>query len=180
MSLSQIIKSRVSNSNFNDKQVDPKLLINLLDIAVYAPNHKMREPWRFIILQDEGKVAFVKKYLDALNEELREKYEAAVHKVFKAPTILAFVMPTNPNLHDELEDMEAVATVTQNFLLLATEAGLATSWKTPQYIETDTFKEHLGLSLGEIVIALVMTGYSDTGRDPKPRKSASSITTIYK
>lgn len=180
MNLSQIIKKRVSNSNFNEKKVDPQLLIKLLDTAVYAPNHKMREPWRFIILQEQGKEAFVEKYLNSLSVEQKEKYEPAILKVFKAPTVLAFIMPTNPSLHDELEDMEAVATVIQNYLLLATEAGLATSWKTPQYIETDKFKELLGLDLGEMIIGLVMTGYSDFVRDPKPRKSANSLTTIYK
>lgn len=180
MNLSQIIKSRVSNSNFNAKEVDSQLLINLLDIAVYAPNHKMREPWRFIILQNEGKDTFVEKYLIALNEEKKNRFEPSIRKIFQAPTILAFVMPTNSNLHDELEDMEAVATVIQNFMLLATEAGLATSWKTPQYSETDIFKEQLGLTSSEIIIGLVMIGYSDTIRDPKLRKSANSLTTLYK
>ncbi len=180
MDLSQLIKSRVSNSNFNSNEVDHHLIIKLLDTAVYAPNHKMREPWRFIILHKEGKISFVEKYLNVLNDEKKEKYEPSVRKVFQAPTILAFVMPGNLNLHDELEDMEAVATVIQNFMLLTTEAGLATSLKTPAYIETDKFKEQLGLDLGEIIIGLVMIGYSDSPRSPKPRKSAASLTTLYK
>jgi len=179
MSISKIIKSRISNTNFNEKQVDSKLLIDLLDVAVYAPNHKMREPWRFIILQNKGKDAFVSKYIKELNDEQKEQFEPAINKVFKAPTVLAFVMPTNQDIHDELEDMEAVATVIQNFMLLATEAGLATAWKTPMYIETEKFKEVLGLSIKEIVIGLVMVGYSDFTRDPKPRKAAKDLTTIY-
>ena len=179
MSLSKIIKTRVSNTNFNEKQVDSKLLIDLLDVAVYAPNHKMREPWRFIILQNDGKEKFVKKYLNALSNEQKDVFEPAVLKVFKAPTVLAFVMPTNQDLHDELEDMEAVATVIQNFMLLATEAGLATAWKTPKYIETDKFKEILDVNTDEIIIGLVMVGYSDFVRDPKPRKFAKDLTTIY-
>ncbi|MCF7930569.1 MAG: nitroreductase [Acholeplasmataceae bacterium] len=180
MSLSKIIKSRVSNTNFNEKQVDSNLLIDLLDVAVYAPNHKMREPWRFIILQNEGKKKLISKYLEVLNDEQKEIFEPAVLKVFKAPVVVAFIMPTNLDLHDELEDMEAVATVIQNFMLLATEAGLATAWKTPKYIETEKFKEILGLSIKEIVIGLVMVGYSDLARDPKPRKAAKDLTTIYK
>ena len=180
MKLAKLIKLRVSNSKFNSNSVDHDLILKLLDSAVYAPNHKMREPWRFIIFKNTGKDSFADKYLNSLNVEQKEKYEASVLKIFKAPMLLAFVMPTNQNMRDELEDMEAVATVIQNFLLLATEAGLATAWKTPMFSETDQFKEQLNLELGEIVIGLVMVGYSDMARDPKSRKKAVTLTTIYK
>ncbi|MFH1693204.1 MAG: nitroreductase [Bacillota bacterium] len=179
MKLAKLIKLRVSNSKFNSNSVDHDLILKLLDSAVYAPNHKMREPWRFIILEEKGKDRFVHLYLESLNAEIREKIEPLIYKVFSSPTVVAFIMPPNANLRDEIEDMEAVAIVIQNFLLLATEAGLATSWKTPLYSETDLFKDQLGLSPRELVIGLVMVGYSDIILQPKLRKSASSVTTFY-
>ena len=180
MELEKIIKSRVSQIKFNSKKVETDLIINLLDTAVYAPNHKMREPWRFILLEGQGKNDFIERYLNLLNDELKDKTEPSVNKIFSAPLILVVVMPKNPNLRDEIEDMEANAALIQNYMLLATEAGLATAWKTPLYSETDLFKDLLGLSSEEIIIGIIMTGYSDIQAEPQPRKKASSLTTIYR
>ncbi len=180
MKLSDIIKKRTSNSKFIDQKVDSSLLVELLESAVYAPNHKMREPWRFIVIEGEHKKALFDRYLDSLNEELRIQQEPLLNKLFSAPTLIAFVTPQNKDLRDGLEDLEAVAMLIQNFLLLATEAGFATSLKTPMYTETDKFKDVLGLNPGEIIVGMVMVGYSDWEKPAKPRKSAASLTTFYK
>ena len=180
MKLKDLIKSRVSNIRFNAKNVDTKLIIDLLDIAVYAPNHKMREPWRFILLEGKEKYAFSHQYLDALNEDVRIKTEPSVSKIFSAPLLVIVVMPKNRNFRDEIEDMEANAALIQNYMLLATEEGLATAWKTPLFSETDLFKEMIGVTSDEIIIGLIMTGYSDERIEAKPRKSAASLTTLYK
>jgi len=147
---------------------------------VYAPNHKMREPWRFILLEGKEKYAFSHQYLDALNEDVRIKTEPSVSKIFSAPLLVIVVMPKNRNFRDEIEDMEANAALIQNYMLLATEEGLATAWKTPLFSETDLFKEMIGVTSDEIIIGLIMTGYSDERIEAKPRKSAASLTTLYK
>ena len=179
MLVKEVIKKRVSNANFLDKKVDVNVLIELLEDSVYAPNHKMRQPWRFIVLEGLGKEKFQEKYLDELSEEAKQSYEKKVKNVFKAPAVVAFLMPKTDNLHDDLEDMQAVAALIQNFLLLLTEQNIGSHWKTPSFIETDLFKDLLGVSTNEIVIALVMVGYVEKDVPAKPRKSAKPITTIY-
>ncbi len=180
MGLENLIKSRVSNIKFNTQKVENKLIIKFLDTAVYAPNHKMREPWRFILLEGKGKKKFIEQYLNSLSVELKRETEPSVLKIFSAPLVVVFVMPNNDDFRDEIEDMEANAALIQNFMLLATEAGLATAWNAPMYSESDLFKESIGLTNEELIIGLVMIGYSDVIVEPKPRKSAASLTTIYK
>ncbi len=180
MKLAEIIKMRTSNSKFDSRPVDNQLIIDILETAVYAPNHKMREPWRFIILNGENKEVFVDRYLQTLSNKVKIEIEPLIHKVFQAPSVLAFITPSNSDLRDGIEDLEAVATLIQNFLLLATESDLATSWKTPLYSETDAFKDILGLKSGELIVGLVMVGYSEFIKPAKIRKSAASLTTIYR
>ncbi len=180
MLIKDLIKKRVSISKFNNSPVDAKLIVNLLDDAVYAPNHKMREPWRFVLLEKEGKDEFVFRYISRLRLDQKSEMIDMMAKVFSAPIVLAVIMPTQPDIRDELEDMQAGAAMIQNFLLLATESGLATSWKTPKYIESDIFKDAMHLELNEIVLALIMIGYSDLEGKPKPRKKASELITYYK
>lgn len=179
MNLSEIIKKRVSVNKFNEVEVSVDLIKQLLNHAVYAPNHKMREPWRFVLIEGEGKKQFVSNYVNQVSELSKEESQQLLSKVFSAPMIIAFIMPVNKDFRDELEDLQAVAALIQNFLLLATEANLATSWKTPKYIESEIFKEVMGCMPNEIIVGMVMIGYTDLTIAPKPRKTAEKLVTIY-
>lgn len=178
MNLETIIKNRVSQKSYTNQKVDRALVLKLLDTAVYAPNHKMRQPWRFIVV-DEGKDLLRTRYLETLSEEKKEKVEITFSKIYKAPMIIAFVMPTNLDFDIEIEDIQANATVIQNFLLLALEAGLSTHWKTPLFIKTDSFKEVLGVAENELVTGLVMVGYADEKAKSKSRNDALGLTTYF-
>jgi len=180
MNLSALIKKRVSVNKFNEKEVDVELIKKLLDDAVYAPNHKMREPWRFVLIEGEGRKKFVSEYINQLSEIQKEESKQMLSKVFSAPLIVTFIMPVNKDYRDELEDLQAVAALIQNYLLLATEANLSTSWKTPKYIESEIFKEVIGCMPNEIVVGLIMTGYTDMDVQAKPRKRAETLVTVYK
>jgi nitroreductase len=179
MSVKEIIRNRVSSNKFTNTKVESKNIIDLLDDAVYAPNHKMREPWRFIILEGSGKAKFITNYLKEISDDQKEEVKKTLEKVFQAPMVVAFVMPRNPNYSDELEDLQAISAVIQNFLLLLEEQGYGSFWKTPKYIESDLFKEVLGLSTNEIIAGLVMIGFVESKGQPKSRKSAKELTTIY-
>lgn len=180
MNVIDAVKNRVSVGKFLDQKVPINLVVDMLDHAVYAPNHKLREPWRFIMLQDEGKDLFIHRYLSELSDDQQNEIKPTLLKVFSAPLVMAVIMPTSKDMRDELEDLQANAAMIQNFLLLANENHLATFWKTPRYIESDKFKDILGVLPHEFVTALIMIGYSDQIPVPKKRKEASDLVTIYR
>ncbi len=179
MAIKETIISRVSTNKFKNEWVNPEKLIDLLETAVYAPNHKMRQPWRFIILEGEGKDRFVKNYISLFKEHDRETELNNVMKIMSAPVVVAFIMKKNPVFSDEIEDLQATAALIQNFLLLLEEQKMGSFWKTPKYIESDKFKDSLDLFYDELVVGLVMVGYPLVKMEPKQRKSARSLTTIY-
>lgn len=177
MSIEQIIKQRVSQKDFKDKPIELDALIELLDVAVYAPNHKMREPWRFILLDAEGKEVLLHRYLSHIN--IDPQAIDKIKKAFHAPNIVIFVMPHQKEMKDEIEDLQAISAVIQNFLLLLTENGMGSFWKTPSFIESDLFKETMGVLENEMIAAWIQVGYPEIESKPKPRQSAKSKTTIY-
>lgn len=60
MSIAKTIRERRSIRTFNRNPVPRELVIQLLNDAVWAPNHGLREPWRFIYVDSEdGKVRLV-------------------------------------------------------------------------------------------------------------------------
>jgi nitroreductase len=179
MTQKETIFKRVSQAKFTDQKVNLEHILDCMDIAVYAPNHKMREPWRFILFEGKNKEKFVDNYANEFDESLRVSQKNLVTKVFSAPVVIAVVMPKTGQLRDDLEDVQANAAMIQNLLLLLTESGLSTFWKTPTYIETPLFRSTLELNDHEVITGLLMVGYSDQEIVSKPRKSARSKTTIY-
>lgn len=180
MKLSDLIRQRVSIGKFLDDPVSIDLVISLLDDAVYAPNHKMREPWRFIIVEGDSKDLLIHRYLHELNDDQQNEMKPSLLKIFSSPLVVAVIMPTLKDMRDELEDLQANAAMIQNFLLLATEQKLSTFWKTPLFIESDKFKDVLGVYEHEIIVGLIMVGYSHQIPVPKKRKPAKDKTTLYK
>lgn len=178
MNLKEIIKNRVSVKKYIQEKVDKELLIELLEDAIYAPNHKMREPWRFILIDQERKEALKNAFIHE-NGVIDPQDEKKFDNVFSAPMVISFVMKLNQNYTDEIEDLQAVGSVIQNFMLLAYEKGLGTAWKTPGFIELDGFKEVLGVGVDEIIVALVMVGKPEKFPEPKPRISAKEKVSIY-
>lgn len=179
MTLEKLIKSRVSQKTYKEQEVKRELLEKLLDISCYAPNHKMREPWRFIVIDGKQKEVFKKRYLDQLSKDQVEEANMKLSKLFHAPTIIAFIMPLTLDYDDEIEDLQANAMLVQNFLLMANQEGLSTHVKTPLFIKTDLFKSVLKLEPREIVSCLVMVGYKDKENAAKRRTPAAELLSYY-
>ena len=180
MTLLENIKTRVSQKTYNDLEVEDKLIETLLDDSVYAPNHKMREPWRFIIIKGEAKEVLRNKFYKELSEVDKEEIDKKLTKLFSAPVLIAFIMPLSDDYDDEIEDIQANSMLVQNFLLLANDNGLSTHVKTPKFIQTDLFKSVLDLNSREIITCLVMLGYGDQKSRAKRRTRASSLTTYFR
>lgn len=178
MKLNEVIKNRVTMTKFLDQEVKVEQVISLLEDSVYAPNHKMREPWRFILIDQKRKEVLKSAFRDQVNviDPIDEK---KFDTIFQAPLVLAVIMKLNQNYTDEIEDLQATAAVIQNFMLLSYEQGIGTAWKTPSFIELDSFKEALGVRVDELIVALVMTGHVNEFNKPKTRISAKNKVTLY-
>ena len=57
------IISRRSIKKFKPDPVDPNEVVELLNVAKWAPNHKLSEPWRFQLYAGEGKEKFIDAFL---------------------------------------------------------------------------------------------------------------------
>jgi nitroreductase len=66
---------------FEERPVPQALVLELLNHAVWAPNHRLREPWRFIYIGDNHKAGWIKFYpfqsTGAFNyyDEKRERFK---------------------------------------------------------------------------------------------------------
>ncbi|MCM3292558.1 MULTISPECIES: nitroreductase family protein [Paenibacillus] len=183
MSIASIIRERRSIHEFNDKPVDRSLVLQLLNDAVWAPNHGLREPWRFIYAEGEGKARIMNGLLTILDKtklrdatpEQRQKFEEHLMHV---PAYLHVVMPEDPRPNIWQEDLEAVSALIQNFQLLGWEHGLGMLWHTGDYIYNKQYREMVGVQPGEKLVGVIRIGYFDDAPKARPRTSAEQLFTV--
>lgn len=178
MTLSQLIKSRRSIRQFKPDPIDAELAMELLETALYAPNHRFTQPWRFIFVAGEARATYAE--LRAKDAEARGKDSAKARQtILDVPALLIPVVRRNlDDLTIDQEDFAATCLVMQNFLLLAWERGLGTSWKTfPDTLELRSF---LGLQSAEQerVIGVVYLGYPAELPAVRERKPLKELLTI--
>jgi len=147
MDVATAIRTRRTHKQYGADAVDPATLEELLDLARYAPNHKLTQPWRFRVLGPEA-VARLK--------EIGGEKETA--KLARAPTlVLATAVMTGDALQDE-EDLLATGCAVYAVLLVAHERGLASYWRTPGILRTPEGRAAVGLRDDERVVSLIHLG----------------------
>ncbi|WDF04509.1 nitroreductase family protein [Shouchella hunanensis] len=179
--IDSIIKGRRSIKKFKSDAVSIDEIISLLEVAKWAPNHKLTEPWRFILFADEGKEAFINAYKKSqlgADQTLPEKAKKKAAYFNQIPLHLVVVMPEHPRQKTWDEDYGAVSAMIQNFQLAAWARGIGMIWRTNDWIYDPIFREAIGVESGEKIIGTLMIGYADFVPEAKERTSIKDKLTI--
>jgi nitroreductase len=166
MSLADIIRTRFSVNTFDlSRSVSPDEIIALLDTAVWAPNHRNTEPWRFILLTGGARDRYIAtrrtmavESSPAPDESARQAAgEGMLKKLGGVPMFLIVAMRNAAKADVREEDYAATSAVIQNFLLLAHDAGLGAVWKT--WKDDPRLRAQCGLENDETVTGVIHIGY---------------------
>ncbi|MFE4711497.1 nitroreductase [Paenibacillus sp. NPDC056722] len=176
-SIAAIIKERRSIKQFKSDPLPEGLLEELLNVAVWAPNHGLREPWRFIAFKGEGAKFLGDAAFSLIKRGAADPDFAAKRKEYLSniPLTLIVVMPEDPRQREWDDDYGAVSALVQNFQLAAWEKGVGTIWKTDPYIYAPEFRNKLGVKPGEKIVAMVHAGYPEVVPASRPRTEAAEL-----
>jgi nitroreductase len=164
MEIEEAIRSRRTHKAYGAEPVDRATLGELLDLARWAPNHHLTNPWRFRVL-GPGALARLK---EAAGPE-------AAGKLDRAPTLVAVsVVQTGDPVADE-EDLCAAACAAYIVLLAAHGRGLAGYWRTPEVLRTDGGRAALGIGEDERAIGLLHLGPARQEQRPPERAPARDV-----
>ena len=161
------IRTRRTHKQYGSEPVSEQVVRELVDLARWAPNHKVTNPWRFRLLGPETRARI---------HELVS--EADVIKLRRAPTlVLVTAVPSEDPVLAE-EDKLATAAATYALLLAATERGLASYWRTPACFREQSVRSVLGLADTEVVVALVHLGQPVTEPPAKERAPVDDVFSV--
>lgn len=167
MTVAEAIRGRRTHKAFGPDPVDRATLDELLDLARFAPNHRLTNPWRFRVL---GPRTLARLKAAAGPEQ-------AV-KLDRAPTLIAVsaVQGQGDEVQDE-EDRLATACAAYIVLLAAHERGLAGYWRTPEILRQASGRDALGIADDERVVGLLHLGAPRQERPAPERAPAADVTT---
>jgi nitroreductase len=179
-----VIRGRRTVKAFGSEPVPRDVLEELFELARWAPNHGLTNPWRFRVLGPQA-IAELSRVAGeqaaaAAPEGADPSQVAAIAaaKLARAQTLIVVscVRHADPVQHDE--DVLATACATYVVLLAAHDRGLAAYWRTPAVLRTDEGLATVGVGAGEQALGLVYLGPSvGAAPPPPPRAPVDEIVT---
>lgn len=176
--LATIIRERRAvKKGYTNKLVEEAVVRDLLEDAIWAPTHAMREPWRFIFIGKEQLPSFAKKVAATYDEKKQQNREEYLNE----PNAMLIVTMDEPVEKKQWEEnYGATASLIQNFWLLAWEQKLGVVWKTNPHIYDPKMKEILQLGENEKVVGFLHLGYFEEAPAKKERTPVDKKFSTYK
>jgi nitroreductase len=164
MKIEDAIRGRRTHKAFAPEPVPRELLDELLELARWAPNHHLTNPWRFRVLGP-----------GTLERLKRAAGPEGASKLDRAPTLVAATAVRSEDPVQDEEDLCAAACATYAVLLAAHGHGLAGYWRTPGVLRTEEGRAALGIPATERFIALIHLGWPRQEKEPPERAPPSAV-----
>ena len=148
--IDDLIRSRRTHKAFGPDPVPRDVLLELFELARWAPNHHLTDPWRFRVLGPTAK-AQLKLAAD-------EDKPGSGSKLDRAPTLIVASAKQTGDAEQDHEDVLATAVAAYIVLLGAHARGLGGYWRTLGAIATPAGRAATRLPADELPIGLLHLG----------------------
>ena len=197
----KVIQDRRSIRNFTEEPVSEQDLDMLMEAARQAPSGENAQPWRFIIVKDEGMrkkmgaiagggssrrftAEFVTQKMQKRFESLQD--EEKKQKAFKKLTsgqVSAFMAEAPVNIvvcgkKDVWDTPYDTSAAIENILLMVTALGLGACWVIAPCIDIrdeERIKDLLEIPEGFKAVSILSVGHPAREHRPRPRMSPSEL-----
>ena len=147
----------------------------LLSLATRAPDHGNLAPWRFVVLEGEGKARFAAR-LEALAQSRSDSAAAAKLGKLKVPPLcIAVVSAPKPGAIPEWEQRLSAGAVCASLLYSALAMGYGANWITDWYAYDPEATAILGLDGEEKLAGWILIG---TPREPPLERERPALSPL--
>jgi nitroreductase len=179
-SLASVLRGRRSIDLFEAETVGTAALLEAIELARWAPNHRLTEPWRFYLLGAQSAAAVIE--LAAELDAAAKGAAAGEARRKRLEGIPAFFVLTSRKSADALQDREdyaACCCAVQNLMLYLWERGIGVKWTTGAVTRHERFYEALGIDRGsEAVVGFFWYGRPKVVPNQKRRPVEEIVTDL--
>lgn len=188
--INKLIRERrsVFQKEYTTEPVDEAIVRQILVNATWAPNHKMTEPWRFMVFSGEGikklaefQGACYKQVATAKGKFEQDKYENLLTKPMLSSHIISIGMKRDEAKRvPEVEEIGAVYCAVQNMYLSATAYGVGAYLSTGGITFYEEAKPFFNLGPEDKLLGFFHIGNTNVAPRETKRKPVDSVTTWVK
>jgi nitroreductase len=150
MDVETAIRTRRTHKAYGPRELSREELEALFELARWAPNHHLTNPWRFRVLGPETRRRLM---------ELAEAREAgSASKLRRAPTLVVVSVRQGADERQNREDLLATAVAAYLVLLGAHANGLASYWRTVPLLDLPEGRAILRIPAEETPVGLLYLG----------------------
>jgi nitroreductase len=184
MDVHEAIRGRYTADAFSEEAPPRDLVERLIETSIWAPNHRLTEPWRFAVVAGDERErmgdALAEWLLSDANPNTPDEDEVAMIRgsMARSPVTVVVVQCGTPDdsAVRNLEDYAACCCVTQNLMLAAHAEGLTSKWVTGRLTGYPVAKDLLGAGEHDRIVGYVRLGYPAEGADaPERTRTPPSI-----
>jgi nitroreductase len=165
--LEEAVRTRRTHKAYGSEPVPRAVLEELFELATWAPNHHLTNPWRFRVLGPQA--------LARLTAAADAQAPGSGAKLARAPTLVAVSTLADEDPVVAEEDHSATAVAAYLVLLGAHARGYAAYWRTPAVLRDAGGRAALGLPAGERALGLLHLG---TARQEPPVPARAAIADV--
>ena len=162
MELLEGIYSRRSVRQYKNQPVEREQLLEIIKAGTWAPSGLNNQPWRFVIIQDQG----LRNQLAALT-----KFGRIIER---APAAIAVFLDKKAVYHD-IKDYQAMGACLQNMLLAAYAMGLGAVWLGEILKNSDQVRALLELPDDLEFMAVIAVGHPASPNQTSNRKELQEV-----
>ena len=165
--LEEAIRTRRTHKAFRAEPVPDTVLDELFELARWAPNHHVTNPWRFHVIGPQTRTELM---------ELADRHApGSAVKLARAPTLVAASARMSGDEEQDREDLLATAVAAYIVLLGAHARGLAGYWRSVPLLDAPDGRALLRLEPTASPVGLLYLGQAVEPQRVPPRAPVSDI-----
>jgi nitroreductase len=186
MDVLEVIRTRRSIPQFKPDPIPRQVIEELLETAVWTPNHRLTEPWQFFVLEGESKRRFAEIRRDARRAALPNpdapEVQAALLKVFedtaRTPALIVFTSAGHADPELQEENYWSTFGAAYAVMLAAWSRGVGTYFRTGKaVVDSPRLRTLLGVPDDRRVIGVLYLGYP--AAVPQKRRTPAAKKTVW-
>jgi nitroreductase len=175
--IADVIRSRRSINLFEPEPVGTQALMDAIEVARWAPNHRLTQPWRFYIIGQRMKEKIAECAADFEAETKGKRVgEARLRRLMAVPAYFIVTSRVGDDKLLEREDYAATCCAVQNLMLYLWQRGIGVKWTTGAITREQRFYDLLGIDRSvETVVGFFWYGKAKVVPEQSRREVADIV-----
>jgi len=182
----ETIRARRSIPKLRPDAVPREALEQMLEAAVWAPNHRLTEPWRFYVITGEDakrRFAEIRRRLRASSFPNPDAPEAqkALGRISQdtmgTPALIVVTVHQTGDEERREEDVAATFMAIENLMLAGVELGVGTYMRTGPIMRDPDLRAWLQLEDDRRIVAIIYAGHASDV--PQKRRTLATEKTVW-